>query len=279
MHSRYILGVALLNNQSDAGVRRALTRIFRRFGLPKVIRVDNGAPFGGNGALGLSRLSVWWLRLGITVEFIRPAHPQDNGAHEQMHRIFKAGVAAPPAQERPSTETTRPSLDRLVQSRAAGTKLWASKCRRRFIGRVLDRCHLDSKRAEISSWLESAAGAQSWAYQMARASALCWTSLCRRVGRTEQNERWHPRSLSRAAIDWVALRARCEWDATGFYCPFDSRSRACPPPLNQRVGFGARLNKRRLRRPAIWLVCSDALQTSPEQKCHPCYEIKLSPMS
>ena len=56
-----------------------------------------GAPFGGNGALGLSRLSVWWLRLGIAVDFIRPAHPQDNGAHEQMHRVFQAEVADPPA--------------------------------------------------------------------------------------------------------------------------------------------------------------------------------------
>jgi len=53
--------------------------------------------FGGRGALGLSRLSVWWLRLGIAVEFIRRAHPQDNAAHEQMHRIFKADAASPPA--------------------------------------------------------------------------------------------------------------------------------------------------------------------------------------
>ncbi len=68
-----------------------------RFVLAQAIRVDNGAPFGGKGALGLSRLSVWWLRLGIAVEFIRRAHPQDNGAHEQMHRILKADIAAPPA--------------------------------------------------------------------------------------------------------------------------------------------------------------------------------------
>jgi putative transposase len=49
------------------------------------------------GALGLSRLSVWWLRLGIVVEFVRPAHPEDNGAHEQMHRVLRADVAKPPA--------------------------------------------------------------------------------------------------------------------------------------------------------------------------------------
>ena len=95
--SRFVLTVALLPNQSDAAVRRAMRQVFRRYGLPKAIRVDNGAPFGGNGALGLSRLSVWWLRLGIAVEFIRTAHPQDNGAHEQMHRVFKADVASPPA--------------------------------------------------------------------------------------------------------------------------------------------------------------------------------------
>lgn len=279
MHSRYILGVALLNNQSDAGVRRALTRIFRRFGLPKVIRVDNGAPFGGNGALGLSRLSVWWLRLGITVEFIRPAHPQDNGARTNKCIGSSKPVWRLPLRKSGQAQKRRVRAwigwynhERPARSfgpASAGADLLAE----------FSTDAISTRRAEISSWLESAAGAQSWAYQMARASALCWTSLCRRVGRTEQNERWHPRSLSRAAIDWVALRARCEWDATGFYCPFDSRSRACPPPLNQRVGFGARLNKRRLRRPAIWLVCSDALQTSPEQKCHPCYEIKLSPMS
>lgn len=97
LFSRYVLAVVLLPNQSDAAVRRAMVRIFRRYGLPKTIRVDNGAPFGGTGALGLSRLSVWWLRLGIAVEFGRRAHPQDNAAHEQMHRVFKAEVATPPA--------------------------------------------------------------------------------------------------------------------------------------------------------------------------------------
>lgn len=97
LFSRYVLAVVLVPNQSDAAVRRAFARVFRRYGLPKTIRVDNGAPFGGNGALGLSRLSVWWLRLGIAVEFIRPAHPQDNGAHEQMHRILKEETATPPA--------------------------------------------------------------------------------------------------------------------------------------------------------------------------------------
>jgi putative transposase len=97
LFSRFVLAVVLLPNQSDAAARRAMKQVFRRYGLPKAIRVDNGAPFGSKGALGLSRLSVWWVRLGIAVEFVRPAHPQDNGAHEQMHRVLRADVATPPA--------------------------------------------------------------------------------------------------------------------------------------------------------------------------------------
>jgi putative transposase len=95
LYSRCVLAVVPLPNQSEVAVRQAFCSIFRRYGLPRALRVDHGVPFGSKGALGLSRLSVWWLRLGIAVEFIR--RPQDNGAHEQMHRILKAETAAPPA--------------------------------------------------------------------------------------------------------------------------------------------------------------------------------------
>ncbi|HEU5123582.1 MAG TPA: integrase core domain-containing protein [Verrucomicrobiae bacterium] len=56
---------------------------------PEVIRVDNGSPFASNGPGGLSQLSAWWVRLGIRVEFTRPGCPQDNGSHEQFHRVMK----------------------------------------------------------------------------------------------------------------------------------------------------------------------------------------------
>lgn len=97
LKSRFLLDVRLLPNQSDAHTRRALARVFRRYGLPKVIRVDNGPPFGGVGPRGLSRLSVWWRRLGLRVEFGRPAHPEDNAAHEQMHGVYQTEVADHPA--------------------------------------------------------------------------------------------------------------------------------------------------------------------------------------
>jgi putative transposase len=94
LHSRFGLCLRLLPNQDDAAARRVWVRLFRRRGLPAIIRVDNGSPFAGKGALGLSRLSVWWLRLGIRVEFTRPARPGDNAGHEQFHGCYQREVVA-----------------------------------------------------------------------------------------------------------------------------------------------------------------------------------------
>jgi transposase InsO family protein len=111
LFSRFILGIRLLPLE-HAPVQRCFQALLVRYGQPKVIRVDHGSPFAGVGPLDLSRLSAWWLRLGIQVEFTRRACPQDNGAHEQMHRIYKADTATPPAatsqaQQRRSTSWTR----------------------------------------------------------------------------------------------------------------------------------------------------------------------------
>jgi transposase InsO family protein len=97
MASRYILATVLLAGTQLVPCRAAFLRIFREHGLPAVIRVDNGTPFGATGAWGLTRLSAWWVKLGIRVEFIEPGRPDQNGAHEQMHRIYKAETLHPPA--------------------------------------------------------------------------------------------------------------------------------------------------------------------------------------
>lgn len=97
MATCFLIAVALIRNQSVKHTQEAFVRIFNEYGLPSVIRVDNGCPFGADGALGLTRLSAWWIRLGIRVEFITPATPGENAAHEQMHAVYKAEVANPPA--------------------------------------------------------------------------------------------------------------------------------------------------------------------------------------
>jgi len=78
-------------------VRREFEKWFKQYGQPEIIRVDNGPPFGSTAAGGLSALGVWWLGLGIKVEYIRPGQPQDNGRHERMHRTLKMETTKPPA--------------------------------------------------------------------------------------------------------------------------------------------------------------------------------------
>ena len=97
LYSRYLLVVEHVPSLHVAVLQRVLRRCFRRYGVPRVLRVDNGKPFGGEGPRGLTAFSVWWTRLGIRVEFIRPGCPQENGAHEQMHGVLKDETARPPA--------------------------------------------------------------------------------------------------------------------------------------------------------------------------------------
>jgi putative transposase len=85
-YSRYVLELRAMEDARTETVRRSFERLFERHGLPQAIRSDNGSPFASvHGLLGLSRLSVWWVVLGIDLERGRPGHPQDNGAHERLH--------------------------------------------------------------------------------------------------------------------------------------------------------------------------------------------------
>lgn len=95
--SRYVLACEALEATKEGPVIEAFARLFKERGLPEAIRSDNGLPFASpNGLYNLSKLSVFWLRLGIAVERIKPGNPHENGRHERMHRTLKA-------------ETTRPS--------------------------------------------------------------------------------------------------------------------------------------------------------------------------
>lgn len=95
-HTRYLLTCQGLRSTKGHGVRTVFERAFRSFGLPHAIRTDNGVPFATCGIHGLSQLNVWWMRLGIQHQRILPAHPQQNGAHERLHKTLKAGAIRPP---------------------------------------------------------------------------------------------------------------------------------------------------------------------------------------
>lgn len=95
--SRYALRCQAVERPSYSETRRVMQAAFREYGLPRAIRSDNGQPFASVGLGGLTRLSVWWMRLGIEPTRIRPGRPQENGRHERFHRTLKAATASPPA--------------------------------------------------------------------------------------------------------------------------------------------------------------------------------------
>lgn len=104
LYSHYSFCVRLLKRQCLLTTKREMQRLFRRYGLPKRIRCDNGTPFGGGGPTGLTRLSAWWVKLGIEVEFITPGRPCENGSHEQFHRVYKKEVVRKPAYRVPAQQ-------------------------------------------------------------------------------------------------------------------------------------------------------------------------------
>ena len=98
--SRFLLTCQGLAAPTSAASRTVFTRAFQEFGLPDRIRTDNGTPFASSALGRLSRLSIWWIKLGILPDLIEPASPQQNGRHERMPRDLKAETTIPPAANR-----------------------------------------------------------------------------------------------------------------------------------------------------------------------------------
>lgn len=105
-YSRFILGCDGMSAIDEERARESCELVFREYGLPAAMRSDNGVPFASVGLAGLTKLSVYWMRLGIKLERIRPSHPEENGRHERMHRTLKR-------------ETTRPPRHNLLQQQDA----------------------------------------------------------------------------------------------------------------------------------------------------------------
>lgn len=103
-YSRYLLACQARSSTAHAGAYATFRDTFRRYGLPLQILTDNGAPFASQAICGLSRLSVWWIKLGIHPVRIEPGHPEQNGRHERMHRTLKAEATRPPAGNLPAQQ-------------------------------------------------------------------------------------------------------------------------------------------------------------------------------
>src|SRR5712692_708611 len=111
-YSRYLLRCQAVEKTDTARVQAIFEAAFREYGMPEAIRTDNGPPFASSAVAGLSRLAVWWIKLGIVPERIAAGHPEQNGRHERMHRTLKQEAAQPPAANRRQQQR---ALDRFRQ--------------------------------------------------------------------------------------------------------------------------------------------------------------------
>ena len=102
--TRAVLCCDALTSTEHAGTQARLQQLFERVGMPKAMRSDNGCPFCSPAIGGISKLSLWWTKLGIFHDRSRPASPQDNGQHERMHRDLKAETTRPPGNDIPKQQ-------------------------------------------------------------------------------------------------------------------------------------------------------------------------------
>ncbi len=131
--SRFLLACEGLESTQSTFAFTVFERVFKEYGLPQAIRTDNGVPFASSNAMfGLSRLSVWWLRLGINLERIKPGNPQQNGRHERMHLTLKKEATKPASYNFLQQQHRFDRLRRGLQPRAP-----ASSTRRPLSGRAV----------------------------------------------------------------------------------------------------------------------------------------------
>jgi hypothetical protein len=109
--SRFLL-CCRITAPTQQRVRPWFERTFREYGLPRALRTDNGAPFASTGPGRLTRLAVWWLKLGIQVDRIDPGHPEQNGRHERFHLTLQQEASSPPA---PTPRAQQARLDRVCR--------------------------------------------------------------------------------------------------------------------------------------------------------------------
>jgi len=123
-HSRYLLRCQAVAKTDTARARGIFEAAFREYGMPQAIRTDNGAPFASSAVAGLSRLAVWWMKLGIVPERIEAGHPEQNGRHERMHRTLKQETAqaggGQPAGAAARLRPLSPAVQPTASARSAG---------------------------------------------------------------------------------------------------------------------------------------------------------------
>ena len=201
-YSRYLLELRALENARSETVQKSFEGLFERYGLPEAMRSDNGSPFASRSAVhGLSRLSAWWVAQGIDLERGRPGHPQDNGAHERLHRDISLELQCLGRIDQNSLELWRQEFNEQRPHEALGmrcpSELYERSARRYGSGvQQLDYPRMMARRVNQN-------GKINWAkHQLFVSSSLAGWSVGLKAVEQEQLEVWFARLL----LGWIDLR-------------------------------------------------------------------------
>ena len=201
-YSRYLLELRALENARSETVQKSFEGLFERYGLPEAMRSDNGSPFASRSAVhGLSRLSAWWVAQGIDLERGRPGHPQDNGAHERLHRDISLELQCLGRIDQNSLELWRQEFNEQRPHEALGmrcpSELYERSARRYGSGvQQLDYPRMMARRVNQN-------GKINWAkHQLFVSSSLAGWSVGLKAVEPEQLEVWFARLL----LGWIDLR-------------------------------------------------------------------------
>ena len=193
--SRYVLEVRTLSDARTETVRACFEQLFEQHGLPAAIRSDNGAPFASNtGVLGLSRLSAWWVVLGIDLERGRPGCPQDNGGHERLHLDIERELRGSGADEQASFDEWRQTFNEERPHERLGMKCPAEVYRRSeraYKGTPEDLQYDRMQSRKVAKW-----GSMTWRSQLIFISnALAGWSVGVEPGSEGKHNIWFGRLL------------------------------------------------------------------------------------
>ena len=232
-HSRYLLRCQAVAKTNTERARAIFEAAFREYGMPVAIRTDNGAPFASTALAGVSRLAVWWMKLGIVPERIAAGHPEQNGRHERLHRTLKQETAQPPEANRRAQQRAfdrfrqeyneeRPHEALAMQTPAAVYTPSA----RRYPARLPEPEYPDTMLVRSVRHQ----GQIRWKKQDVFLSEVFWGE---RVGLLPENERWFTIYFAQfpmARFDSQTLRVLPLPQSEGFYIADAGEGDASPSP-------------------------------------------------
>jgi transposase InsO family protein len=232
-HSRYLLRCQAVEKMDTARVQGIFEAAFREHGMPMAIRTDNGAPFASRALAGLSRLAVWWMKLGIVPERIEAGHPEQNGRHERMHRTLKQEVTQPPAANRREQQRAmdrfREEYNQVRPHEALGMKTPATiyqSSPRQYPARVPDPEYPDSMLVRGVKHQ----GQFRWKKHDVFLSEVLWTE---RIGLLPEDDRWFTIYFAQFPIgrfDSKQLRVLPLLTTEGYYKADAGKGEASPSP-------------------------------------------------